>query len=129
MISKLAEDIYEKSIHFKKFSFGKLLLKKNRLMLEKEIFETKELVQKLVLAIRDNSDYTNDYFELALFMDETLSECVRFLTSKGKNYRETVRRYICGFYNLPKAFFDLENTMRISPNEALENYKPYLKLD
>ena len=129
MISKLADEIYSKSIHFKKYDERNLLSKKNRMLLEKEIFETEELIGTLILQLRDNPNYSKDYFELSLFMYKTLAECNVFLTTKTKNYRETVKRYIWGFHNLPRAFLSLENTMKISPNEAMEYYKPYLKMD
>ena len=129
MISQFAEELYNKSIQLKKYNSGNLLFKKNRLLLEKQIGELKAITENIISAIRNNPNYSNKYFELALFMNHSLSECLIFLHSKEKGNRETVQRYIWGFHNLPRAFFSLNNRMRISPEEALEYYKPYLKMD
>lgn len=129
MVEKFAEDIFANSIHFKIYNSKKLLFKKNRLLLEKELIETQEIAHKLISSIQNNTNYSNDYFELALFMYKTLSECIILLTSKSKNHRETAIRHIWGFHNLPRAFLSIENSMKTTPNEAMEYYKPYLKLD
>ena len=62
-------------------------------------------------------------------MSNQITECVLFLTTKGKTYRKTVSRYVWGFHNLPRAFLSSSNSMCISPDDALEYYKPYLKMD
>lgn len=129
MISQFAEELYNKSIQLKKYNSRNLLFKKNRLLLEKQINELKDLTEKITSTLRNNPNYSNKYFELASFMSNSLSECLVFLHSKGKGNRETVQRYIWGFHNLPRAFFSLNNRMRISPEEALKYYKPYLKMD
>ena len=129
MISQFAEELYNKSLQLKKYTSGNLLFKKNRLLLEKQLNELKDIVEKITSALRSNPNYSNKYFELALFMSHSLSECLVLLHSKGKRDSEAVQRYIWGFHNLPKAFFSLNNRMRISPEEALEYYKPYLKMD
>ncbi len=129
MISQLAEELYNKSIQLKKYNSGNLLFKKNRSALEKQIYELKDMTEKITFALRNNPNYSDQYFELALFMSNSLSECLVFLHSKGKGNRETVQRYIWGFHNLPRAFFSLNNRMRVSPEVAMEYYKPYLKLD
>ncbi len=129
MISQLAEELYNKSIQLKKYNARKLLFKKNRLMLEKQIYEFKDMTERIASALRNNLNYPNDYFELTLFMSYSLSECLVFLNSKGKGNRETVQRYIWGFHNLPRAFFAPNNPMKISPEVAMEYYKPYLKME
>ncbi|MBQ6825115.1 MAG: hypothetical protein IJP34_00455 [Clostridia bacterium] len=129
MVEKIAEDIYEKSIYFKIYSTKNLFFKKNRLLLKKELLETKELVRKLIINLYSDLNYSNEYLKLALFMDKSLTDCIIILTSKSKNYRETVRRYIWGFHNLPRAFLKSDSELKISPNVALEYYKPYLKSD
>ena len=129
MISQLSEELYNKSIQLKKYNSKNLLFKKNRLSLEKQIYELKDITEKIVFALRNDFNYSNNYFELALFMSNTLSECIVFLNSKGKGSREAVQRYVWGFHNLPRAFFSLNNCMRISPEKAVEYDKPYLKKD
>ena len=126
MVEKLAEDIFANSIHFKAYNSKNLLLIKNRLLLEKELIATQELVSKLISFIQNNVNYTSDYAKLALFMYKTLSECVACLTSKCKNYRETVIKTIWGFHNLPRAFLPIESSMKITPKEAVEYYKACL---
>lgn len=129
MISQLAEEIYIKSVQLKKYTSEMLLLKKNRLALKSEIIGLQSATSKLALELRNNQNYSNDYFELVLFMNKILAECLVYSTLRNKSNRETVKRYIWGFHNLPRAFFSLENPMKISPNEAMEYYKPYLKSD
>ncbi len=129
MISKFAEEIYAKSIQLKKYNIRDLLFKKNRLALEKELYEIQEKSEVILHKLYGNTDYSVEYYELALFMSKTLTECILFLTSKSKNYRNTVARYIWGFHNLPRAFLSAENSMKITPDQAMTYYKPYLKLD
>lgn len=129
MISKLAEEIYVKSIQIKKYNSGNLLLKKNRLALEKELCGLQEKAGTILNILYGNTEYSVEHYELALFMNKTLAECIFFLTSKSKNYRNTVERYIWGLHNLPRAFLPMEDSMKITPEEAMAYYRPYLKLD
>ena len=129
MISKLAEEIYVKSIQLKKYNSRSLLFKKNRLTLEKELCELQEKVGAILNSLYGNTDYSVEYYDFALFMNKTLTECILLLTSKSKNYRNTVTRYIWGFHNLPRAFLPMEDSMKITPEEAMAYYIPYLKLD
>lgn len=41
----------------------------------------------------------------------------------------SVHRYIFGFHNLPRAFLSLSDKMKISPTDAWNYSKPYLKFD
>ena len=58
MVEKIAEDIYEKSIYFKIYSTKNLFFKKNRLLLKKELLETKELVRKLIINLYSDLNYS-----------------------------------------------------------------------
>ena len=129
MIANLAEELYTNSIQLKKYDSKKLLFKKNRLALEKELYQIQTQINELIFLLNDNPNYSGQYTELATFMSNQITECISFLNSKGKAYRQTVSRYVWGFHNLPRAFLSLSNPMRISPDDALEYYKPYLKLD
>ena len=129
MVANLAEEIYANSIRLKKYDSKKLLFGKNRIALEKELYQIQAQVNELITILEDNPNYSVDYIKLATFMSNQITECILFLTTKGKAYRQTVSRYVWGFHNLPRAFLSLNNSMRISPNDALEYYKPYLKLD
>ena len=129
MISKLAEDIYAKSILLKKYNVKRLLLKRNRIKLLSELNEIQALIDSLLACLQNNSSFSSSYIELATFMQNSLLECIHFLTSKNCNYRQTVCCYIWGFHNLPRAFFSVENSMRVSPDKAMAYYRPYLKLD
>ena len=86
MVSKLADEIYSKSIHFKKYNRSNLMFKKNRVLLEKEIYEADKLIESLIFHLHDNPDYSIEYYEMALFMHKTLAECRVYLTGKSKNY-------------------------------------------
>jgi hypothetical protein len=129
MIANLAEEIYANSIQLKKYDSRKLLFNKNRLALEKELYQIQSQVNEIIILLKDNPNYSVEYIKLAMFMSNQITECILFLTTKGRAYRETVSRYIWGFHNLPRAFLASSNSMCISPDDALEYYKPYVKMD
>ena len=129
MIANLAEKLYTNSIQLKKYDSRKLLFKKNRLVLEKELYQIQSQVNEIIILIKDNPHYSVEYIKLATFMSDQITECILFFTTKGRAYRETVSRYIWGFHNLPRAFLSLNNSMRISSDDALKYYKSYLKMD
>ena len=129
MIANLAEELYTNSIQLKKYDSRKLLFKKNRLVLEKKLYQIQSQVNEIIILIKDNPDYSVEYIKLATFMSDQITECILFLTTKGRAYRETVSRYIWGFHNLPRAFLSLNHSMRISSDDALKYYKSYLKMD
>ena len=129
MIANLAEELYTNSIQLKKYDSRKLLFKKNRLVLEKELHQIQSQAKEIIILLKDNPDYSVEYIKLATFMSDQMTECILFLTTKGRAYRETVIRYIWGFHNLPRAFLSLNNSMRISSDDALKYYKSYLKMD
>ena len=128
-VSTVAEKLYTNSIQLKKYDSRKLLFKKNRLVLEKELYQIQSQVNEIIILLKDNPNYSVEYIKLATFMSDQITECILFLTTKGRAYRETVSRYIWGFHNLPRAFLSSINCMCISHDNALEYYKPYLKLD
>ena len=129
MVANLAEELYANSIQLKKYDSRKLLFNKNRLALEKELHQIQSQVNEIIILLKDNPDYSVEYIKLATFMSDQITECILFLTTKGKAYRKTVSRYVWGFHNLPRAFLSSNNSMRISLDDALEYYKPYLKMD
>lgn len=129
MIADLAEKLYANSIQLKKYDSRKLLFSKNRLALEKELYQIQSQVNEIIILLKDNPNYSVKYIKLATFMSNQITECILFLTTKGKAYRKTVSRYVWGFHNLPRAFLSSGNSMRISTDDALEYYKPYLKMD
>ena len=129
MVANLAEELYTNSIQLKKYDSRKLLFKKNRLVLEKELYQIQSQVNEIIILIKDNPDYSVEYIKLATFMSDQITEYILFLTTKGRAYRETVSRYIWGFHNLPRAFLSLNNSLRISSDDALKYYKSYLKMD
>ena len=129
MIASLAEEVYTLSIQLKKYDNKKLMFRKNRLALEEELYKVQTQVNEIICLLKDNPNYSIEHIKLATFMSNQITECILFLTTKSKNYKNTVSRYVWGYHNLPRAFFSLSNPMRISPTEAMEYYKPYLKLD
>ncbi len=129
MVSNLAEELYANSIQLKKYDSRKLLFSKNRISLEKELYQIQTQVNELIALLKDNPNYSVDYIKLAAFMSNQITECILFLTTKGKANRKTVSRYVWGFHNLPRAFLSSSNSMCIFPDDALEYYKPYLRMD
>ncbi|MBO4769361.1 MAG: hypothetical protein J5563_01095 [Clostridia bacterium] len=129
MVSQLAEELYDKSLSLEKYSTFDLMLKRKRVVLLNELQTVQQLICSILNELKTDLSYSSEYYELALFMCRNLFECVCFLASKTKNCRQTVWRYIHGFHNLPRAFLPLENKARLSVAEAMDYYKPYLKLD
>ena len=129
MINKLAEELYGKSVKFKKYSVGDLLRRTKRSELLEELNETQTCVNQLLKEMKDDADYSSEYYELALFMSRSLFECVFYLASANRNSKLTALKYIHGFHNLPRAFLSLENRSHISANDALNYYRSYLMLD
>lgn len=129
MVANLAEELYANSIQLKKYDSRKLLFNKNRLALEKELYQIQSQVNEIIILLKDNPNYSVEHIKLAMFMSNQITECILFLTTKGRTYRKTVSRYVWGFHNLPRAFLSSNNSMCISPDDALEYYKPYLKMD
>ena len=129
MVANLAEELYANSIQLKKYDSRKLIFSKNRMALEKELYQIQAQVNELIALLKDNPNYSVDFIKLATFMSNQITECILFLTTKGKAYRKTVSRYVWGFHNLPRAFLSSGNSMRISTDDALKYYKSYLKMD
>ena len=129
MIADLAEELYANSIQLKKYDSRKLLFSQKRLALEKELYQIQSQVNEIIILLKDNPNYSVKHIKLATFMSNQITECILFLTTKGKTYRKTVSRYVWGFHNLPRAFLSPSNSMYISPDDAFEYYKPYLKMD
>ena len=71
--------------------------------------------------------------EFALYdIDSARLEESRVILSamqKEKGYIRTVSSYIKAFHNLPRAFLSITDKSRISPAEAIDYSKSYLKLD
>ena len=75
------------------------------------------------------SDYSDEYEELLFDMHFILSECINSAVKRKKGYVSTISRYIKAFHNYPRAFLSLADKSKISPSEAIEYSKFYLKLD
>ena len=52
MIANLAEELYTNSIQLKKYNSRKLLFKKNRLVLEKELYQIHSQVNEIIIPVR-----------------------------------------------------------------------------
>ena len=75
------------------------------------------------------SDYSDEYEELLFDMHFILSECINNVVERKKGYVSTISRYIKAFHNYPRAFLSLDDKSKISPTDAIEYSKSYLKLD
>ena len=75
------------------------------------------------------SDYSDEYEELLFNMHFILSECINSAVKRKKGYVSTISRYIKAFHNYPRAFLSLADKSKISPTDAIEYSKSYLKLD
>ena len=84
MIANLAEELYTNSIQLKKYDSRKFLFSKNRLALEKELYQIQSQVNEIIILIKDNPHYSVEYIKLATFMSDQITECILFLTTKGR---------------------------------------------
>ena len=91
-------------------------------------FEIDELRDLLNEAIPE-SNISQDYRDLLFHMHLLLSSCIQEITEWKSGCAESVRKYILGFHNMPRAFLSLSDKMKISPAEAWEYSKSYLQLD
>ena len=58
MIANLAEELYANSIQLKIYDSRKLLFSKNRLALEKELYQIQSQVNEIIILIKDNPHYS-----------------------------------------------------------------------
>ena len=75
------------------------------------------------------SDYSDEYEELLFDMHFILSKCINSAVKRKKGYVSTISRYIKAFHNYPRAFLSLADKSKISPLDAIEYSKSYLKFD
>ena len=91
-------------------------------------YDTKEF-SDLLREASDESDYSDEYEDVIFRMHSILSECINSAIKKEKGYILTVSSYIKAFHNLPRAFLSITDKSKISPSNAIEYSKSYLKLD
>lgn len=75
------------------------------------------------------SDYSIEYEDLLFQMHFILSECINSIVQTRKCNIDAVSRYIKAFHNFPRAFLSLDDGLKISPKDAIEYSKSYLKLN
>lgn len=75
------------------------------------------------------SNYSEMHNELLVEMSGLLSLCIAELTKKQHGKYETIHRYIWGFHNFPRAFISESDNSYITPSDAREYAKSYLKCD
>lgn len=125
MISESGGKLYTESLKLKRYSSSDILRKTKRSELLGELKDVQLCVDQLLEELYKSSNFSLDYFKVALVMYDALFECVLSLSSKGSRYRENVCKCIHGFHNLPRAFLSLENPSHISAEDALNYYGSY----
>ena len=88
-----------------------------------------ERFSDLLREASDESAFPDEYDDVIFQMQLILSMCINSIVKKEKGYLNTVSRYIKAFHNLPRAFLSITDKSRISPAEAIDYSKSYLKLD
>ena len=88
-----------------------------------------EEFSNLFIEASDESDYSDEYEDVIFQMHSILSACINSAIKKEKGYILTVSSYIKAFHNLPRAFLSITDESRISPSNAIEYSKSYLKLN
>lgn len=91
-------------------------------------YDTDEIADQLKDAAA-KSDYSQNYYDLLFNMQLCLASCIHEITERKRNCAESVRRYIFGFHNMPRAFLSLSDRMNVSPDEALNYSKSWFKID
>jgi hypothetical protein len=91
-------------------------------------FDTDEL-RSLLNEASAESNITKEYRDLLFHMNLVLSSCIYEVSGAKSECTESVRKYICGFHNMPRAFLSISDKMKISPTDAWNYSKPYLKFD
>ena len=91
-------------------------------------FDTADLRDSLNEASAE-SNITKEYRDLLFHMNLILSSCIYEISASKTGCAESVRRYICGFHNMPRTFLSISDKMKISPTDAWNYSKPYLKFD
>ncbi len=84
---------------------------------------------ELLKEAEERSDHSPEYRDIIFQMHLILSVCINSVTEKRKGYTETVSRYIKAFHNFPRVFLSITNRSKISPSDAVEYSKSYLKSD
>ena len=77
----------------------------------------------------EKSNYSAEYDDILFQMHWILSDCIDSVVKMRKGYILTVANYIKAFHNYPRAFLPLNDKLKISPLDAIEYSKSYLKLD
>lgn len=77
----------------------------------------------------EKSNYSAEYDDILSQMHWILSDCIDSVVKMRKGYILTVANYIKAFHNYPRAFLPLNDKLKISPLDAIEYSKSYLKLD
>ena len=88
-----------------------------------------EQFSNLLREASDESDYSDEYDDVIFQMHLILLKCINSAMKKEKGYILTVSSYIKAFHNLPRAFLSITDKSRISPADAIDYSKSYLKLD
>ena len=85
MVSNLAEELYANSIQLKKYDSRKLLFNKNRISLEKELYQIQTQVNELIALLKVNQNYSVDYIKLATFMSTQINRMYFVFNHKRKS--------------------------------------------
>ena len=91
-------------------------------------YNTEEF-SNLLMEASDESDYSDEYDDVIFRMHLILSKCINSAMKKEKGYILTVSSYIKAFHNFPRTFLSITDKSRISPSDAINYSKSYLKLD
>ena len=91
-------------------------------------YNTEEF-SNLLREASDESNYSHEYDDVIFQMHLILLKCINSAIKKEKGYINTVSSYIKAFHNLPRAFLSITDKYKISPADAIDYSKSYLKLD
>lgn len=125
MIPEIAENIYNRSLALKSINEYNQLFGFKRRKLLKELRSIQSLTNQLIICLDKAETFSEEYIDLAEFMNATISECVLSLTVKGSLRTKHALKYARGFHNLPRAFFALSNPLHTSATDALKFFKSY----
>ncbi|MBQ7646841.1 MAG: hypothetical protein IJS94_06190, partial [Clostridia bacterium] len=122
VVAKIADSIYAKSIYLKKFTKNSLKRKNERIKLIVKLKNIRSSVSEIIRIIYSDRCCSENYFDLAMYMQDVIFECCFMVLFEDKELLNIVCKKIHGFHNLPRAFLDIDNPSRISVSEAIEYF-------
>ncbi len=124
--AKQAMLLYEMAIAMKQYDVSALRWRWRRNRLLYELWCMRIATARLRTSAEEER-LADDYLSLLDRMDNILADSEDLLRCRGKGYRENVRKNLLAFHNLPRAFLSVTDRAKLTPHDAWEYSKAYLR--